>query len=108
MAAWPPHGPQTAVIGPQDNPGQGSMILSSGEDERPTGAPDGPWVVRLNGGMADPAGLAGWLDALVVAARHRPIVLAPGGGDFLAAVREAHDMWRLAGGLAHRMALFAM
>jgi aspartokinase-like uncharacterized kinase len=64
-------------------------------------------VVKLGADPAEWDSLSDWLDLLAVA-KGRSVVLVPGGGAFLTAVREVQDSWRVEESLAHRMALLAM
>ena len=69
------------------------------------------WVVKLGGSLTEPppeiSPLRDWLAMLAQAGAGR-VVIAPGGGRFADAVRQAQDQWRFDDLAAHNMAVLAM
>jgi aspartokinase-like uncharacterized kinase len=66
-------------------------------------------VVKLGGGvLADPEHFASSIDLIAAAARHRRLLVVPGGGPFADAVREWDTRLRLTDDAAHWMAVLAM
>jgi aspartokinase-like uncharacterized kinase len=65
-------------------------------------------VVKLGGSLLDDGHPRALLDALVLLARARPIVVVPGGGPFADAVRHAADRHDPGASAAHWMAILAM
>ena len=63
-------------------------------------------IVKLGGSLATAPGLRGWLAAIAAGAGH--VALAPGGGIFADAVREAQASMGFDDAVAHRLALAAM
>ena len=66
-------------------------------------------VVKLGGGvLADAEHFASSIDLIAAAARHRRLLVVPGGGPFADAVREWDRRLRLTDDAAHWMAVLAM
>ncbi len=65
-------------------------------------------VVKIGGSLYDTPELKKWLLHLTKVAKHKKIIIVPGGGPFADAVRHAQQHWHFDDANAHHMALLAM